>query len=116
MARGRGGAAKAVGALPWAVGARPRPWRHGQGSLGCGQCRGGADSSRGGATKTVRPRPRPLGVPKGHGGVAKVVVALPGAVGVQPRPWGHGKGPWGCGQDRGGIARGRWCVANAVGA
>ena len=51
---------------------------------------------------------------KGRGGVAKDVRALPGTVGVRPRPWGRSQGPWGHGQHRGGAARGCGAAAKAV--
>ena len=61
--------AKAVGVLPGAVRALPRPWRRCQGQWGPGQDCGGTA--------------------KGRGGVVKAVGAWAGAVGASPRPWGR---------------------------
>ena len=47
--------------------------------------------------------------------MAKEVGAWPGAVEAWSRLWGRCNGPWRCDQDRGGVARGHWIAANAVG-
>ena len=61
----------AVWVQPGAVGARPKPWGHGQGPWRCSQGRGGAQL---------------------RGGAAKTVEARPGTVGARPRTWGRGQG------------------------
>ena len=107
------GTAKTVGARRGAVGAQPRPWRHGQGPEGWAmrvgvqpRCRGGTARGRevaargcGGAAKAVWGQPRTWLRPWGHcQGAVKSVGADPGAVRAQPRRLGRSQGMSGHGQ------------------
>ena len=84
VARGREGAAKAVGARPGVVEAWPRAWGRGRG-----------------VAKTVVARSGAVG------GVALTVGVRPGAVGAQLSLWG-------CSQEHRGMARGRGGAAKGM--
>ena len=139
MAKGRGGVAKDVGALPGTFGGATRPLVLGQGPWGHGQ------------TVEAQPgaQPKPLGRGQGLGSAAKGrkgaslgVGAPAGVVGAKSRPWGAVRGrrgaasgrggvtttvrvrpravdarpsPWGRGQDRRGTDRGRGAQPKPLG-
>ena len=123
-ARGRGGAAKAVGVQPRAVEAWSRAWGHCQGPWRRGQDRGGTARGRGGVAKAeeartgavgawtrpwgcaVKAQPRPCGCSQG---VAIGCAGVDKAMGARPRPLGVAK-------DRGGTAMAMGALPGAVGA